>query len=66
MTMREHHKNAFGLGMSDVDDIVWLTSHLTGAVVFSGTVRQLNERSDLVLGLTANQIAALDLQTQFA
>lgn len=62
--MREQHSNAFGLGVSDVDDTVWLTSHMTGVVVFHGTARQLNERADLTSGLTANQIAVLELQTQ--
>lgn len=62
--MHTHHKNPFGLGVSDIDDVVWLTSHMTGAVVFHGTACQLNERADLTSGLTANQIAVLELQTQ--
>lgn len=62
--MREQHHNAFGLGVSDVDDTVWLTSHITGAVVFHGTACQLNERADLTSGLTANQIAVLEIQTK--
>jgi len=62
--MHTHHQNPFGLGVSDIDDVVWLTSHMTGAVVFHGTACQLNERADLTSGLTANQIAVLELQTQ--
>jgi len=61
--MCAHHQNPFGLGVSDVDDTVWLTSHITGAVVFHGTACQLNERADLMRGLTANQIAALEIST---
>ena len=53
--------NPFGLGVSEIDDTVWLTSHATGAVVFHGTARQLAEFPDLMRGLTANQIAALEI-----
>lgn len=45
----------FGLGIAEHEDLVWLTSHATGGVIFSGTARQLMERADLVAACSLRQ-----------
>ena len=52
-----HHP--FGLGIADHEDLVWLTSRATGAVVFTGTACQLLASAALMAGCTPAQRAEL-------
>jgi len=48
----------FGLGLSELDDLVWLTDR-AGQIVFTGTAAQLMANTDLVASLTSRQHQAL-------
>jgi hypothetical protein len=48
----------YGLGISEVDDLVWLTD-TAGQVVFTGTTAELMASVDLIACLTTRQRAAL-------
>lgn len=49
---------AFGLGLSELDDLVWLTDR-AGQIVFTGTAAQLMANADLFASLTSRQHQAL-------
>ena len=53
--------NRYGLGMAEHEDLVWLTSHNHGDVVFHGTARQLRDSDALMSGLTPNQRALVSV-----
>lgn len=48
----------YGLGVSEVDDLVWLTD-TAGQVVFTGTTAQLLASAALIACLTTRQRTAL-------
>ncbi|MDP3627115.1 MAG: hypothetical protein Q8S12_10985 [Hydrogenophaga sp.] len=48
----------YGLGISEVDDLVWLTD-TAGQIVFTGTAAQLLASAALIACLTTRQRAAL-------
>lgn len=54
-TPAHSYPHPFGLGIAEHEDLVWLTSRATGAVVFTGTSRQLMERTDLVAACSQRQ-----------
>lgn len=45
---------AYGLGLSEIDDLVWLTDR-AGRVVFTGTTSELLASVDLASELTTRQ-----------
>lgn len=54
----QHSKTSqkiYGLGMAEHEGFVWLTSHATGGVIFTGTASQLLSSADLMAGCSPRQ-----------
>lgn len=49
-----------GLGIAEHEDLVWLTSRETGAVIFTGTARQLHANTELMAACSPTQRAEIN------
>lgn len=50
-----------GLGIAEHEDLVWLTSRATGAVVFTGTASELRANTELMAACSPAQRAEISL-----